>query len=112
MMFKRDSRVEMYTTVLLATFRQLIANRNPDKKKFLLGQISKIEENIAKLIPPTEATGMLARRGAVRAAWLAGDKNKARHLLKNFLAERGMHGTWVAQSLRKVIPQKKRRVTS
>jgi hypothetical protein len=45
------------------------------------------EERLAKIIPPDEITGGVARAGAVRAALAAGERLEAERLAAQYLAE-------------------------
>jgi hypothetical protein len=49
--------------------------------------VSLLEEKIAELLPASDPEGALARRGAVRAAFAAGELTRARKLAEEFLAE-------------------------
>lgn len=51
--------------------------------------LSLIEEKIAKLLPPSDTEGAIARRGAVRAAAVGGDAARARQLVDRFAEEAG-----------------------
>lgn len=50
-------------------------------------EVSKIEEQLAKAFPVSEAQGRIARRGAVDAALKAGDYHRARGLVEIYVAE-------------------------
>ena len=50
--------------------------------------VSKLEEEIAKLLPASDPEGALARRGAVRAALAARDFSRARQLAAHYQAEK------------------------
>lgn len=49
--------------------------------------VSRLEEEIAKLLAVSDPEGALARRGAVRAALKGGDHVRARSLTDRYLAE-------------------------
>ena len=53
-------------------------------------EVSKLEEEIAKITPAKEAEGRIARRGAVRAAFQANDPVRARELVERYTAEKGI----------------------
>ena len=53
-------------------------------------KVSHLQEEITKLTHPYSAEGRIARRGAVRAAVAIGDKERAKNLVKHFLAEDGI----------------------
>ena len=53
-------------------------------------EVSKLEEEIAKIVPTKEAEGRIARRGAVRAALKANDHVRARDLFDRYTAEEGV----------------------
>lgn len=53
-------------------------------------EVSKLEEEIAKLVPAKEAEGRIARRGAVRAALKANDHARARELADRYATENGV----------------------
>ena len=50
--------------------------------------VSLIEEQIAQLLPPTDTEGVIARRGAVRAALAANDFRRAEELTTRFTTEK------------------------
>lgn len=50
-------------------------------------EVSLLEEKIAELLPASDPEGALARRGAVRAALAARERDRARQLAERFLAE-------------------------
>lgn len=50
-------------------------------------EVSRIEEEIAKITTPIEIEGHIARRGAVSALLEAGETNQARALLTRFISE-------------------------
>jgi hypothetical protein len=52
-------------------------------------EVSKLEEELAKIMPVKEAEGRIARRGAVRAALKAKDHVRARDLVERYAAEDG-----------------------
>jgi hypothetical protein len=52
-------------------------------------EVSKLEEELTKIIPADDAEGRIARRGAVRAALKANDIARAEELAKRF-AENGV----------------------
>lgn len=52
-------------------------------------EVSKLEEEIAKLMPVKDAEGRISRRGAVRAALRAEDPVRAQDLVKRYAAEDG-----------------------
>ena len=54
------------------------------------GEVSKLEEEIAKIVPAKQTEGRIARRGAVRAALKAKDYVGARDLAALYAAERGV----------------------
>jgi hypothetical protein len=47
-------------------------------------EVSKLEEEIAKIKPAKDAEGRIARRGAVRAALKANDLIRAKELVRRF----------------------------
>jgi hypothetical protein len=49
--------------------------------------VSFLEEELAEAMPPSDAEGAIARRGAVRAALKAGVLPRARDLAERYLAE-------------------------
>jgi len=49
--------------------------------------VSRIEEQLAKALPVSEAQGRIARRGAVDAALKAGDYDRAQALADAYIAE-------------------------
>lgn len=51
--------------------------------------VSLLEERIADELPATDLEGEIARRGAVRAAGVAGEHGRARELAERYLAEEG-----------------------
>jgi hypothetical protein len=53
-------------------------------------EVSELEDMIAGLIPLSEPEGALARRGALRAALVAGDLQRARELRGRYEAEEGV----------------------
>jgi hypothetical protein len=53
-------------------------------------EVSKWEEELAKIIPAKEAEGRIARRGAVRAALKAKEPARARELADRYAAEKGV----------------------
>jgi hypothetical protein len=50
-------------------------------------EVSSIEEELTKAFPPSEFQGQIARRGAVRAAFKAGDPGRAQALADAYLVE-------------------------
>ncbi|MBI4023440.1 MAG: hypothetical protein HY360_00565 [Verrucomicrobia bacterium] len=60
-------------------------------------EVSKLEEELAKIKPAEDAEGRIARRGAVRAALKANDLARAEDLAKRFAAE------GASQALRKEL---------
>jgi hypothetical protein len=52
-------------------------------------RVSHLEEKMAKHTRPASIEGGIARRGAVRAAMACGDVDRAKELVKRFLAEDG-----------------------
>ena len=50
-------------------------------------EVSRLEEELAKIIPAIEGEGRIARRGAVRAALKAGDFMRATDLFEQYVAE-------------------------
>ena len=52
-------------------------------------EVSRLEEELARITPVNEAEGRIARRGAVRAALKAGNNVKAKELVELYTAERG-----------------------
>ena len=50
-------------------------------------EVSAIEEELAKAFPPSDFQGLIARRGAVRAAFKAGDPGRAQALADAYLVE-------------------------
>jgi len=53
-------------------------------------KLSHLEEMIANLTAPSSVEGRVARRGAVRAAVEGRDEERAKELVKRFLAEEGI----------------------
>ena len=53
-------------------------------------EVSRWEEELAKIIPAKEVEGRIARRGAVRAALKAKDPARAQELVERYLAEDGI----------------------
>ncbi|MBI2267100.1 MAG: hypothetical protein HYU64_18390 [Armatimonadetes bacterium] len=53
------------------------------------GEVSQLEEEIARLLPASNAEGALARRGALRAALAAGDFTRAVKLKDRYETEEG-----------------------
>jgi hypothetical protein len=53
-------------------------------------EVSKWEEELAKIIPAKEGEGRIARRGAVRAALKAKDHVRAQDLADRYAAEKGV----------------------
>jgi hypothetical protein len=54
------------------------------------GEVSKLEEELAKKLPAKEIEGRIARRGAVRAALKSTDHVRAQDLVERYVAERGV----------------------
>jgi len=52
-------------------------------------EVSRWEEELAKLIPARETEGRIARRGAVRAAVKSNDYVRAKDLAERYIAENG-----------------------
>jgi hypothetical protein len=65
-------------------------------------EVSVLEEALAKRHPPSEVEGAIARRGAVRAALKAGDRERAGALVKKYSNERFANGT-LMKALREII---------
>ena len=57
------------------------------------GEVSRLEEEIAKVVPAKQTEGRIARRGAVRAALKANDYVRARDLAEAYVAEHGVPKT-------------------
>ena len=55
--------------------------------KTAYAEVSRVEEKIAGVTEPTSVEGMIARRGAVRAAIKADDPGRARLLADRFVTE-------------------------
>ncbi len=70
---------ELNQQVTSAIFKQQEASR----------EVSRLEEDIAKLTELGSSEGEIARRGAVRAAMVAGDTERARQLAFRYVAECG-----------------------
>ncbi len=51
--------------------------------------VSSLEEKLAGIIPVSASEGRIARRGAVRAAFKAGDYARAQSLADRYMAEKG-----------------------
>jgi len=60
-------------------------------------KIMTLEEEIANLTSPSSAEGLIARRGAIRAAIAVGDKEHAKELLNRFLAQDGIKADFVRE---------------
>jgi len=65
-------------------------------------EVSKLEEELANVLPVSEAEGRIARRGAIRAALKAGDHVRAQDLVQRFAAEEGVPRRLCAE-LRKML---------
>lgn len=52
-------------------------------------EVSRLEERLAAILPAVQPEGIIARRGAVRAAIKAGDVGRAQALVERFTAEEG-----------------------
>jgi hypothetical protein len=52
-------------------------------------EVSLLEEKVAEVLPASDPEGALARRGAVRAAFAAGEFARAQQLIERFSAELG-----------------------
>ncbi len=55
--------------------------------------VSLLEERIARLLPQTDVEGVIARRGAVRAAIAAHEFRRATDLVTRYAAEGGIDGS-------------------
>jgi len=79
---------ELYGKVSLAIFE---AERLPDQRsreaRDAFAEVSSLEEQIAGRLPVDDFEGMIARRGAVRAAVAAGEMERARRLTERYCAE-------------------------
>jgi len=64
--------------------------------------VSRLEERIAEILPPSNPEGALARRGAVRAALAARQVARAQQLAERYLAEAGADANSRAEILRLV----------
>lgn len=64
-------------------------------------EVSALEESIAKLVPPDDIEGEIARLGAVTAALSAGEPLRALQLAERFLAEK--LAPEVAEKLRQLV---------
>ena len=60
-------------------------------------EVSKIEAQLAKIMPAKEAEGRIARRGAVSAALKAKDHVRARALAECYTAEKGVPRTLLTE---------------
>lgn len=57
-------------------------------------EVSRIEEQIAKLLPAANDEGALARQGVVTAALSAGDLTRAAERARFYLGEEGLSPAW------------------
>jgi len=69
--------------------------------------VSKLEEKVAELLPASDPEGVLARRGAVRAAVAAKEFARARMLAERFLADADLDESSQA-SIRELVEQAER----
>ncbi|MGA2741438.1 MAG: hypothetical protein ABSG65_28890 [Bryobacteraceae bacterium] len=67
-------------------------------------EVSSIEEKLAKAFPASDVQGKIARRGAVRAAFKAGDHARAHILAAAYLEEESAPTSFKA-SLREILAQ-------
>jgi hypothetical protein len=58
-----------------------------ERAQELYSGVSRIEEGIAEIVPACDVEGALARRGAVAAALLAGQRSRAFDLVEKYIAE-------------------------
>jgi hypothetical protein len=70
-------------------------------------EVSKWEEELAKVLPVRSPEGRIARRGAVRAAVKAGDRARAAHLANAFRSEPGAPPT-LKRALSQLVPATER----
>ena len=75
------------------------------------GEVSSLEEELAKAIPASESEGRIARRGAVRAALKAGDYSRAHALADGYLAEEAAPRS-LTTALRKILEEDAQAMTS
>jgi hypothetical protein len=66
-------------------------------------EVSVLEESIAKLVPPDDLEGEIARLGAVTAALSAGEPLRALQLAERFLGESLAHE--IAEKLRQLVTE-------
>ncbi|MDA1050213.1 MAG: hypothetical protein O3C40_07005 [Planctomycetota bacterium] len=80
--------------------------------------VSLIEEQIAELLPASDAEGAVARKGAVRAALAATDFARAQTLTARFTAEQGVGAelkaelTNLAQEAARVMTERERSIAA
>lgn len=71
----------LYPRVTAAIMRaEAMEPRDGAEARAAQREVSRLEEEIAGLLPPSDIEGALARRGAVRAALAAGDQDRAETL--------------------------------
>lgn len=80
----------LYTKVSEAIWRaEQMGDPNAPEAKAAFLEVSRLEEEIAKLLPVDNPEGMIARRGAVGAAISGGAEWRARALAERFSGEPG-----------------------
>lgn len=69
--------------------------------------VSSLEERLASAIPVSASEGRIARRGAVRAAFKAGDHARGRSLAEHYIAEEGAPAS-LEEALREILEENTR----
>jgi len=73
--------------------------------------VSRIEEQLAKALPVSEAQGRIARRGAVDAALKAGDYDRAQALTDGYLADEAAPAS-LKTALREILEEADQEIAS
>ncbi len=73
--------------------------------------VSRIEEQLAKALPVSEAQGRIARRGAVDAALKAGDYDRAQALADAYIAEEAAPDS-LKTALREILEEADQEIAS
>jgi hypothetical protein len=79
---------DLYTQITEAIFRsELIENKSSPEYIAIISKISKIEEQIADILPPDNTEGEIARHSAVTNAFLAKENERALKLVYKYYNE-------------------------
>jgi hypothetical protein len=84
-----------------------VEERGPSSAASEWATVSSLEEKLAGALPVSAPEGRIARRGAVRAAFKAGDHARGRSLAERYMAEEGAPAS-LKEALREILDENTR----